>query len=167
MFSWGARFDARAPPDKRAPGGTDSLYVSRRREQSPMEKQLPDKAPLYGEDDPIASPAYGPFKTAGLLTMAYKIHNTDQIDTVPGDATVLGNSMIKALATASLACWFAGRACSPSWSKSLRSRVAASSRSPTVVAALAAGLHRVVDPALQLQGGVRRLTEDIIQNGNL
>ena len=30
--------------------------------------------------------------------MAYKIHNPDQIDTVPGNATVLGNSMIKALA---------------------------------------------------------------------
>ena len=38
--------------------------------------QLKDRAASYefGDDDPsIASPAYQPFKTAGLLTMKYKI----------------------------------------------------------------------------------------------
>ena len=136
-----------------------------------MEKQLPDKAPLYGEDDPsIASPAYGPFKTAGLLTMAYKIHNTDQIDTVPGDATVLGNSMIKALAY----CFPGVLVCGPCVFSKLvkvfevpRGCIQPFADGRGGFGFFGAGLHRVVDPALQLQGGVRRLTEDIIQNGNL
>ena len=63
--------------------------------------QLKDRAASYefGDDDSsIASPAYQPFKTAGLLTMKYKISSTDAIDTVPGHATVAGNALVKFLA---------------------------------------------------------------------
>ena len=139
----------------------------------PMEVPLmPNRqqAPLYGNDDPsIASRADQPFKTASLLTMDYKIHNASQIDTIKGDATVFGNSMVKVLA-----CVPGLVVCGPCvMGKFVKIfEVPQGSIQPFAdgrggFGFFGPGLHRVVDPALELKGGVCSLTDAIIRNGNL
>ena len=135
--------------------------------------QLKDRAASYefGDDDPsIASPAYQPFKTAGLLTMKYKISSTDAIDTVPGHATVAGNALVKFLAWVFPGCLVFGPCLYRGFVKDFevpRGCIQPFSDGRGGFGFFGPGLHRIVDPALKLVGKVRQLTEAVIKNGNL
>ena len=127
--------------------------------------------PMFDDSDPsIASPAYEPFKKAGLLTMKYKIHSTGAIDTVPGNASVFGNTLIK-----SLSCFPGLLVCAPCfYSKFVKMfEVPRGSIQPFAdgrggFGFFGPGLHRVVDVAVTLTGrGPTALNTSIIKNGNL
>ena len=95
--------------------------------------------------------------------------STDAIDTVAGDATVLGNTLLKVVS------WFPGLLV---FGPCVHSKLVKAFEVPRGCIQPFAdgrggfgffgpGLHRVVDPAMTLQGGVRRLTDNVIKNGDL
>ena len=150
---------------------TSKSRAHRRLEEDDHFKAQDSDKPMFDDSDPsIASPAYEPFKKAGLLTMKYKIHSTGAIDTVPGNATVFGNTLIK-----SLSCFPGLLVCAPCfYSKFVKMfEVPRGSIQPFAdgrggFGFFGPGLHRVVDVAVTLTGrGPTALNTSIIRNGNL